>query len=294
MTHVLSTINLKGGVGKTTTTIALADMLCVGFQKKVLIIDLDPQTNATVMLIGEERWAELNEKGHTIAQIFKNALNISKEPFDLEKTLQKNVCSISQRDYFDSLYNIDLLPSSLDLIRIQDKLINIPKGDFEAIRPFDVLQLAVGDLIEDYDIVIIDCPPNLGTITRSGLRMSQNFIIPAIPDILSTYGIPQIVKEVSDFSRLIMHPIKPLGIVITKYRSATILHNNTIKQLEQNHETDSDWPPVFNAMLPERTKMAQAAEYKTYRTTIREKWGGSYDYENLRALTQEILEAVSK
>src|SRR5712691_10056446 len=67
MTTVISFINLKGGVAKTTTTVAVAQMLASEFGKKVLLIDLDPQTNATAMLIGDDRWRELNDEGQTIA-----------------------------------------------------------------------------------------------------------------------------------------------------------------------------------------------------------------------------------
>ena len=93
MTTVISTINLKGGVGKTTITVAIGEFLSESFGKRVLIIDLDPQTNATVMLIGEDKWKKLNEKQHTLARLFQDALceNPAECKFDLEKTRQKNV-----------------------------------------------------------------------------------------------------------------------------------------------------------------------------------------------------------
>ena len=70
MTRVISVINLKGGVGKTTTTVGLAQILSVEFNKKILVVDLDAQTNATTMLIGEEKWMEVNKQKQTIAQLF--------------------------------------------------------------------------------------------------------------------------------------------------------------------------------------------------------------------------------
>ena len=70
MAQVFSTINLKGGVGKTTTAVAMAEFMSAEMYKRVLVIDLDPQTNATVMLIGENKWRELNDNEYTIARLF--------------------------------------------------------------------------------------------------------------------------------------------------------------------------------------------------------------------------------
>src|SRR3546814_4970203 len=110
MTHVISTINLKGGVGKTTTTVALAETFSALMGKRVLVIDLDPQTNATLMLIGEDRWSALNAKGHTLARLFQDAMDPDHRKFDMTATLLKGVTDVR------SATQIDLLPSSLPLI----------------------------------------------------------------------------------------------------------------------------------------------------------------------------------
>jgi chromosome partitioning protein len=283
MAHVFSTINLKGGVGKTTTTVALAETFSAEMKKRVLVIDLDPQTNATTMLIGEQKWRELNENGHTLAQLFKDALDPSSKKFDLSKTLQKKVSDVS------AAQTIDLLPSSLDLIDVQDELINTPVGKYGAIRPFDVLWRATKDLIEAYDVVIIDCPPNLGKITQNGLRISQAFIIPTIPDILSTYGIPQIIKRIRDFSEVIAETIEPIGIVVTKYQANSNVHVNMLKQLVQNHAADPhNWPPVFQTIIPQANQIAAAAEHAEY-STLKQKWGYQGLHDQISALANEIM-----
>lgn len=281
MSRVFATINLKGGVGKTTTTVALAEILSAEFRKKVLVIDIDPQTNATTMLIGESKWKELNNKDLTLARLFKGALDPKGHRFDIEATLQKQVSDVGDAR------SIDLLPSSLDLISIQDKLASAPSGEFFAMNPTEILWRNVKSHLENYDFVIVDCPPNLGIITLNGLRISEGYIIPTIPDVLSTYGIPQIVSRVQKFSDAIAEPIKPIGIVITKYQAISTVHKNTLKQLATSHEM----PPLFDTIIPQANQFAAAAEHTGY-STIKQKWGYNNLAEKFVALAEEIMEKL--
>jgi len=136
---------------------------------------------------------------------------------------------------------------------------------------------------------MIDCPPNLGKITQNGLRMSQGFVIPTIPDILSTYGIPQIVRRVREFSEEITESIEPLGIIVTKYDSRSTVHKNTLKQLEQNHRRDpTNWPPLFDTIIPQANQSAAAAEHSGH-STLKQKWGYGGLHEKISAVAHEIL-----
>src|SRR5712692_2945552 len=117
-THVLSFINLKGGVGKTTTAVAVAEILAEEDRKHVLLVDLDPQTNATVTLISEDKWAEMDAEGRTIAQLFEDRLNPHNPPrFDVETAIARSVSTIN-----DGISRLDLLPSSIRLIDLQDRI----------------------------------------------------------------------------------------------------------------------------------------------------------------------------
>lgn len=286
MAIVISFINLKGGVGKTTTTVAIAEMLSGVFQRKVLVIDLDPQTNATLMLIGEEKWEELNETHHTLAQLFLDAIEPDNRKFNLKETLQHQVSNIKD------LSSLDLLPSSLDLINVQDRLATIPAGRFYAASPINILRRGIRHLIEQYDYVLIDCPPNLGIVTLNGLRISQFYIIPTIPDILSTYGIPQITKTVNDFSETIAEPIDPLGIVISKYQAGMTLHDRVIKDLRR-YSKDAR---VFETQIPHKQQIAETVEFDhpDKFSTLRQKWGYAGQFEQYLNLTKEIRIAVSQ
>ncbi len=285
MTIVISFINLKGGVGKTTTTVAVAEMLSGIFDRKVLVIDLDPQTNATLMLIGEERWEELNENHQTLAQLFLDAIYPAHQKFNLEKTIQHQVSNVKD------LKNLDLLPSSLDLINVHDRLATVPTGRFYAASPINILRRGIRPIIDQYDYVLIDCPPNLGIVTLNGLRISQGYIIPTIPDILSTYGIPQITKTVSEFSETIAEPIEPLGIVISQYHTGMTLHDRVIKDLRR-YSKDA---PVFETQIPHKQQIAETVEFDNPNkfSTLRQKWGYAGQFEKYLNLTKEIRIAAS-
>ena len=282
MATVISTINLKGGVGKTTTTVAVTEMLSAEFGKKVLLIDLDPQTNATTMLIEESKWKDLNRNGYTLAQLFKDALDPDNKKFDLEKTLQRCVSNVSD------VQTLSLLPSSLDLIDIQELLATMPSGRFYAENPIDILRRAIRPVMDEFDLVFIDCPPSLGIVTLNGLRISNSYIIPTIPDVLSTYGIPQIVSRVGEFSRTIAEPIEPLGILVTKYREQSTVHRNQLKLLQSGKEGRP-----FKTVIPENNQIAEAAEFKPV-STLRQKWGYQGQFEKYRALAKEILERLGQ
>ncbi|MCK8673427.1 ParA family protein [Rhodococcus sp. NPDC003382] len=278
MARVIATINLKGGVGKTTTTAALAEFMAADFGQRVLLIDLDPQTNLTTMMVGEERWQELNELGWTLATLFRKAVDPSAPDFDIEKALQRNVSSVK------TVKGVDLLASSLDLMDIQEGLSHQQYADPVSTRPIEVLSSAIAPIADGYDYILVDCPPNLGMLTLNGLRLADGYIIPTIPDILSTYGIPQLQSRVKKFAERVGHPIKEIGLVITKYRSASNLHRSTIERLQRDEKTAN----VAPSWIPEATQIAQSADFVPY-GTLKRKYGNSGQYDALRMLTEDVL-----
>jgi chromosome partitioning protein len=282
LTYIISVINLKGGVGKTTTTVAMAEILAAEFDKRVLVIDLDPQTNSTTMLIGEQAWKEANLAGHTLEALFKDSLRPdgAAAKFDLEKTLYREASPIS------AVRTLDLLPSSLDLIDVQDDLAR--GGRYHTDRPVDVLQKATSTLATEYDYVLIDCPPNLGIITLNGIRMSHGYVIPTKPDILSTYGIPQIMNRVAGFAKTLDHQVVPLGTIINMYRLGTNIHENTIRALNRDVEAGKV-PKLFRAFIPYGSAVEEAAEFASV-NTLRQRWHPPSLFGQLKDLTLELAE----
>lgn len=269
-------INLKGGVAKTTTTVGLAAFLSGVFGKKVLVIDIDPQTNCTTMLIGENRWKDLNSQGLTLHALFSEALKGGNN-FDISKIIQKNVSGIKD------VKTVHLIPSSLDMIDIQDKIATIPQGQFFAGSPVEVLKRAIWKTISNYDYVLIDCPPNMGLITLNALRISDGYIIPAIPDVLSTYGIPQIINRVSQFSNTIAQNIECLGIVATKVRTQSSLHMRTLDELKKEKDA-----PLFETIFNENSGISESAVYRRV-NTLRQRFGYGGQYEVFEAFASEFM-----
>ncbi|MBV7504824.1 AAA family ATPase [Bacillus sp. sid0103] len=286
MSNVIGIINLKGGVGKTTITVGLAEFLVVEKQYKVLVIDLDPQTNSTVSLIGEDEWAMRNRTNRTLYHLFKDQIDDTCT-FELEKSVLKR-CS----NLYGGLSQLHLLPSSLDFVQIQDRLINI--GQTALIRPIDVLKRSINDYIKNYDFVLIDCPPNLGIVTQNGLNICDYYLIPTIPDHLSTYGIPQIISSVNSFNRRTESDVKALGIIASMYRANVTRHQITLKKL-QSKATAGELPRLFETKIPLASKAADATHFEAEGVnTLKQKYGssGSNLYEAFSQLTEEFCRYV--
>lgn len=282
MPKIISTINLKGGVGKTQMTVALAEFLAMEHNKRVLLIDLDPQTNATVSLMDETAWLTKDQKGETLLQLFKDKLEKT-SLFNIDKAIVKRVSNVA-----GGIRNLDLLPSSLGLIDIQDSLPLIPAGRFYVTSPVTILKEAISSVLDNYDFVLIDCPPNLGIITLNGIYISDYYLIPYIPDILSTYGIPQILGRVDNFKRETKSSISPIGIVISMYREQSKLHKSMVPELKNRASlppTDKKWVPrIFDTIIPLTVRTAESADFSAGVNTLKQKYGyGTVfkDYENL-------------
>lgn len=287
MPVITSLINLKGGVGKTTITLALAHFLALEQHKRVLVIDLDPQTNATVCLIPELVWKERDETGRTLYQLFADQVK-GTQKFNADHAIVRDVSNVG-----GGVKGLDLLPSSLQLIKIQDRITQLTDFDNYQRGPIFALRAALEGFLPYYDHVLIDCPPSLGIVTLNGLAISDSYLIPVVPDILSVLGIPPILDRVEHFSRATRHNIRALGIVISKMRAQTILHNEMTARLRDDFQ-ERRFPIVFDTVVPESTRIAEAANVMAPVNTLQQKYGNGGPYDDLSALTQEYLAHVTR
>ncbi|GFM53532.1 chromosome partitioning protein ParA [Pseudomonas cichorii] len=279
MTKVVSFINLKGGVGKTTTTVNIAATLATdGY--KVLVIDLDPQTNATVSLIDQEDWQDRHDRGQTLYHMFNDMLK-GESQFNIDDAILNGVGDIE---------GLDLLPSSIHLVEIQD---DIPDMDNKAyVSHVDVLGNIIENIKENYDFILIDCPPNLGAITLNGISISDYYIVPTVPDILSKIGISLILNRINSFKKR-KHSCKIdlAGIIFTKVDYRTNLHKSTMTELRSGIYNEV----VFKNDFPQRISVAEApVDSRPFITSATAKRKSDFHDTKgiITTLTDEFLERV--
>ena len=256
MTTIISFINMKGGVGKTTISCLVAEFLSSVFGNRTLIIDLDPQINATLTFISESAWKEKDDQKLTLNSLFEDYINRSNF-FDFENTLVKNVGKARQKQG-----SLDILPSSPELSFTQERLYEFMQRPNGRDDPELILRNKIQKRIKNYRFVIIDAPPNLGIISRNGLHISDYYIIPVIPDYLSTYGIDQLTTELK---RTYQINVPPLGIVISRYKSYVNTHRSFASALK-GKETLNKGPHVFNQTVRDTVKAEDfPAQHDSYR-----------------------------
>lgn len=235
----IAIFNQKGGVGKTTTAINLSYALKLkGY--KVLLIDLDPQANATVG-IGVEENPESN--------IYSVLLESEK--------VRKIITSIN---------GVDLLPSSLNLANAEIELSNLLARE-------KVLDRALKTVEGEYDYIIIDCPPNLGLLSINALSTADHVIVPIYPSFYSIQGLASFKKYFGDIKANINEDIKILGYVITKFDERKNIHKSITEEL-----TDVMKDEVLLPYIRTNSKLEESQEKQVPIFDLDPKNKGAEDY----------------
>lgn len=253
MARIIAVLNQKGGVGKTTTTVNVGAFLAKQ-GKRVLLIDLDPQGNATSGLGFEKK--ELTQTTYSLLLESEPANNVRRAT---------------------SVKNMDMLPTNSDLSGAEVQLASLTERELK-------LRTAIHDIAHEYDIVLIDCPPSLGLLTVNALAAATDVLIPVQTEYYAMEGLSQLIQTIQRVQQGLNQSLSILGVVMTMYDSRTSLSEQVRAEI-----TRVFGELVFNTVIPRNVRLAEAPSHGLPVMEY-DKWSkGSRSY---KALTKEVIHRV--
>lgn len=241
---VIAIANHKGGVGKTTTTVNLAAGLAQE-GNNVLLIDMDPQANATMCL-------GLGKQSQTIYQVLA-----------FQDDIRKMVQDIG---------DMDIVPSSVHLAAFEK--------NNEVGKEF-ILQESLNEIKDEYDYILIDCPPSLGALTVSALTASDFVVIALQPEVLSLQGMNDFIKILRTVKTRMNQTLELLGIVITQFDSRKVLHRDVIQAAENEYGE-----AIFSTRIRNNVTLAECQSMGQHIFAYDARSNGAQDY---RSLALEVM-----
>lgn len=250
MPRIIAIANRKGGVGKTTTTVNVATaMAATG--KKVLVIDLDPQGNATTSM-------GINKKGR-MASSYEVLLG--------ERTLSEAVV-------WTEIPNFSIVPSSADLAGAEVELVDMPNREF-------ALKQAIVQSAVNYDYVLIDCPPSLSLVTINALVAANAVIVPLQCEFLALEGITDLIRNINIIKKKFNPGLELQGVVLTMYDK-----RNNLSQMVEDDVRNFFGKKVYQTVIPRNVKISEAPSHGKPVLLYDFKCSGSQAY---ISLTGEVL-----
>ncbi|MBJ04397.1 MAG: chromosome partitioning protein ParA [Flavobacteriales bacterium] len=224
MGKVVSIVNQKGGVGKTTTSVNLSASLGV-LEKKVLLIDADPQANSTSAL-GID--LDIKQEKKTIYEIIEHSIKIDEGIIKTDSP------------------NLEIIPSSIDLVGAEIELVDQPKREKMLASQIELIK-------NNYDFIIIDCPPSLGLITLNCLCASDSVIIPIQCEYFALEGLGKLLHTIRKIQNLHNNNLEIEGLLLTMYDSRLRLSNNVIEEVNMHFEDI-----VFSTIIQRNVRLSEA------------------------------------
>jgi chromosome partitioning protein len=231
MSQVIAFINFKGGVGKTANVVHVGTCLAADHNKRVLIVDLDPQCNATFWLLPPKEWrSRIDDMTRTVYQVFHDQTNGTKK-FSFANSIIRGA-PISETGVALNP-KLDLLPASVELIEIEDTLHEQNKKPF-----FTFLRTALAPLRQEYDYILLDCPPNIFTVTKNALYFADSYVVPYIPDYLSLSGLTIFASRLRKFQESVaahdprMHSPRIRAIIVNRFKNVGNIFSEAIVTLK--------------------------------------------------------------
>ena len=225
MSVAYAVVNQKGGVGKTTTTVNLAAYLAT-FGKRILLVDIDPQSNASVGL------------GINRAAVVRCLYSVLVEDVPAQEIIVQS-----------SIANLDVLPSTPRLAGAEVELVSIEPRETR-------LKSALGQVKENYDIIIIDCPPSLSLLTVNALTSADEVIIPIQCEYYALEGISQLTHTLELVREGLNPQLKIRGIVLTMYDQRTLLSAQVAEETRKYFGSK-----VFRTVIPRNIRLAEAPSF---------------------------------
>ena len=225
MARIIAVANQKGGVGKTTTAINLSASLAV-LDKKILLIDTDPQGNAT-------SGCGVDKKSQPLT-----LYNVFSQQNSLKETILET-----------EVKNLGIVPSTGDLVGAEIELIQYPEREF-------ILKKALEEVSPDYDYIFIDCPPSLGLLTVNALVAAQTVLIPVQCEFYAMEGLTQLLKTIHLIHKSLNTTLEIEGLLLTMYDSRNNLCNQVVEDIRKHFSEK-----VFTSTIPRNIALAEAPSH---------------------------------
>jgi chromosome partitioning protein len=279
--RTVSVVNMKGGVGKSTTVACLAETLAADGGLRVLVVDLDPQSNVSMMLAGQDRWAELRSRGQTLDAYFEQYVYGGQPKFFREFVAQR-VSDLAGEP------QLDLVISTPEFRYIErDAMEKLVRQGFDIKTTYQRLSRLTNSAIEnvgdDYDLVMFDCPPGISMFAEAAIELSEFIVIPTIPDYVSRLGIFAFRKRALRSMEQRRFTDERIWTLITKFEAGNTLHKSEADMLASQFN-------VFDTRIPQTEAIARAAEWSEHKRTIDQKYGEAAVV--IRKLAAEFRERV--
>ncbi len=267
MATIVSIINLKGGVGKSTMSMILAEYLYFQHKKRVLVVDLDPQYNLTQALVKPESIEGLRSSRKSVYHLFQNALN-GGHP-EIPDYVARPPLIVSNISRWGNASGLDMIISLPDLAQLDEEVIDKwQRRERAPERLHYCLRDALNPITDDYDYILIDCPPSLSILTSAAIVASDYFVTPVIPEPLSMLGIQLVLDRIG--------ALKQRFGDLTIQFSGTVL--NKVLHYRNTHRIIGPWlagehvgniPPVspstfnvFHWWIPDSERIRKITEYQ--------------------------------
>ena len=251
MSRIIAIANQKGGVGKTTTAINLSACLAES-GKKVLAIDLDPQGNMTSGL-----GVDKNELDNTVYELMLDECSINES---MQQTVVDNLKIIAS--------NVNLAGAEIELLGINDKEY--------------ILKTAVDYIRDDFDFIIIDCPPSLNMLTVNAMTTADTVLVPIQCEYYALEGLSQLIPTINLVQERLNSKLEIEGVVFTMYDVRTNLSNQVVENVRENLDAR-----IYETMIPRNIRLAEAPSYGIPINMYDTKSAGAESY---RKLAKEIIE----